>query len=207
MKKRWRSMIISALILLAAVFALQGKEVNAASGYQLQSNGIRFYFDYPQIQKEVQIFNHKGAKIQDKVFTSGWTFTLPKNAVYSFKVFLINPSTQEKVYTASGKFATAAKCKVKFKKKGRKFVFKTYKGSGIKSYTLYVSKDGKKYKKIKTIKAGKKYTMKKFGKKKFKKNKRYYYKLLVNNNAGILTFDSENSTNRYFGYTVRYSYR
>lgn len=207
MKRKWRSIIISAVALVAVLFVLQGKEVKAANGYELRANSIRFYFDYPQIEKEVQIFNYKGTKIQDKVFTSGWTFTLPKNSVYTFKAFVIDPSTNEKELKATKKFATAAPCKVKFKKKGPKFVFKTYKGSGIKNYALYVSTNGKTYKKVKTIKAGKKYTMKKFRKKKLKKNKLYYYKLLVNNNASILTLESNNSTSRYFGYTVRYRFK
>lgn len=105
---------------------------------------------------------------------------LAQNQVYYYKVqTLDNDKQPTSDWSAPRAFATISKSKIKLKavKNKRVIVIKVPKINGIKNYTISMSKksDGK-FKKVKTLKPGKKLTISKF-KKKSLKNGTYYIKV------------------------------
>ena len=88
----------------------------------------------------------------------------------------------------------ATKATAKYNKKSKKLTVKWSKVSGAKSYTIYISTNkSKSFKKVKTVKAStRKIAIKKCGKKKIKKGKTYWIRIVPNVKSGKKTVAMKN---------------
>ena len=156
--------------------------IKAASTMTIDSlspTRVGIEFDDSTYEKEVQLMNRSGKVISTDTCWYYSSFNLKKNTVYYIRYREMDydyDSGQTYYYSWSGKLGF---CTAKFSlklKKGRKIRYKAPKVAGVKNFRVYVStKSGSKYKKVKTLKPGKSFKLKKFRGKKIKKNKTYYW--------------------------------
>ena len=145
----------------------------------LSATKVGIEFNDGTYEKEVQLMNRSGKVISTDTCWSYSSFNLKKNTVYYIRYREMDYdyySGQTYYSSWSGKLGF---CTAKFSlklKKGRKIKYKAPKVAGVKSFRIYVStKSGSKYKKVKTLKPGKSFKLKKFRGKKIKKYKTYYW--------------------------------
>lgn len=150
---------------------------------------------------QLEVYNAKNKRVLSKTARSmGYeTMNVSKDMAYKYRAryYYTNDSNNQTYY---GRWSTyryftmpSISGKTTNKKKGIKVVLK--KGTGIKQYTVYVSKDQKSgFKKAKTIKVSKKKTysfqLTKYGKKKMKKGT-YYVKVVPKVSFGNKTYSSD----------------
>ena len=124
-------------------------------------------------EKQVQLLNRSGKVIKTDTCYTYTTFSLSKNTVYyvRYREMDYDYASGQTYYSSwSGKLGfCTAKFKLSLIRKGRKVKYKAPKVAGVKSFRIYVStKSGSKYKKVKTLKPGKSFKIKKFRGKKIK---------------------------------------
>lgn len=153
---------------------------------------------------QLEVYNAKNKRVLSKTSTSmGYeSMNVSKNMAYKYRAryYYTNRSNNQTYYGRWSNYRYFAmpsiSGKTTNKKKGIKVVLK--KGTGIKQYTVSVSKNSKSgFKKVKTVKVSKKksysFQITKNGKKKFKKGT-YYVQVTPKVKFGNKTYSSDVST-------------
>lgn len=148
---------------------------------------------------ELEIYNAKNKKIAKRtMYKYSDSIKISKAMGYKYRVraYYTNNSTGKNYYGRWSGYRYFANPNATIK--ASKNTIKAYikKGTGISSYTVYVStKRDSGYKKVKTVKVGKKskytVTAKKYGKKKIKGPKYYYVKVVPKVKFGSKTYASD----------------
>lgn len=147
--------------------------VNYADGYQFQ------------------LLNYKGKSLLNKETSSDYIYVSPfKQGIFTkarVRAYIV--VNNKKYYGAWSNYTwNAANKKVEAvrSKNGKKITVKWKKISGCAGYKVYIStKSNSGFKKVKTLSSKKKsITIKKCGKKKLKKNKTYYYRIIYLTKVG-----------------------
>lgn len=126
----------------------------------------------------------------DDAFSYATVTGLRKNQVYYYRAQTLSDlnGTPTSGWSEPKAFVTATDNKFKFKgiKNKKACSIKVPKIAGVKNYTVSMSTKGDKgFKKVKTLKPGKKLTMTKFKKKAFKTGKTYYIRIQVKTKKNI----------------------
>lgn len=164
------------------------KQIDASWAKQESADGYKYEF-----------YNWKGKKVTTQTVSGSYkTYANFKNIKngksYKMRVMAYTEFNGTKRWGPWSDYThfigQTPKFTAKFKK--QKMTVKWKKVSGATSYTIMVStKANKGYKAVKTVSAKKtKVTVKKFGKKKFKKGKKYYVYVRSNKKVGKKTFNS-----------------
>ena len=148
---------------------------------------------------QLQVKNYKGKNLYNGYTSSTYQDITPffKNVFTKARARAYVQVNGQRVFGPwSGFTYTASSSSVKVIRSAskKKITVKWKKIKGATSYTIYAStKQNRGFKKIKTISAKKKssYTFKKIGKKKLKKNKRYYVRVSYNTKVGKKTVKSK----------------
>ena len=165
------------------VSAPSSGKIKAASSMSIDSlttTDVGVEFNDGTYEKQVQLLNRSGKVIKTDTCYTYTTFSLSKNTVYyvRYREMDYDYASGQTYYSSwSGKLGfCTAKFKLSLIRKGRKVKYKAPKVAGVKSFRIYVStKSGSNYKKVKTLKPGKSFKIKKFRGKKIKKYKNYYW--------------------------------
>lgn len=167
---------------------------------------VAFKVNKPEMATGVQleVYNAKNKRVLSKTSTSmGYeSMNVSKDMAYKYRAryYYTNRSNNQTYYGRWSNYRYFAmpsiSGKTTNKKKGIKVVLK--KGTGIKQYTVSVSKNSKSgFKKVKTVKVSKKksysFQITKNGKKKFKKGT-YYVQVTPKVKFGNKTYSSDVST-------------
>lgn len=148
---------------------------------------------------QVILYNYKGKKaaVQNALSSSYGTvvrtvkFKIAKNQAYTIKARTYLSVNGTMIYgklSEARAFTTVANVKVKYKynystgkKKYTVIIPKAKNAKGIKSFTVYISRNQSKgYKKVKTVKPGKNVNISKFKGKAIKTGQIYYIKIVPN---------------------------
>lgn len=153
---------------------------------------------------QVILYNYKGKQVATQNLLSssyGTTiryakFKITKNQTYTIKVrtyLSVNGTTIYGTLSKARAFTTLTGIKIKYKanyRTGKKSYIvpapKAKNAKGVKNFTVYISKNRDKgYKKVKTIKPGKKVTVSKYKGKAIKNGQLYYIKIVPNLNCKV----------------------
>lgn len=151
----------------------------------------------------IGIFDVKGRLVTyDDALSYATVTGLKPNQLYYYRAQSINSSGVSTSGWSSAKaFVTLKDKKLKLKavKNKRAFTVQVPKLAGIKNYTVYVSRNRDKgYKKVATIKPGKKVTISKFKKKPLGFGKQYYVKITLKTKKNVTC------GNNFIGYVYFY---
>lgn len=160
---------------------------------------------------DLELYNAKNKKVGKDTFYSYSNYLrLQKGMAYKYRVraYYTNYDNNKTYYGrwSAYRYLTIPNATVKSGKKSMKVSIK--KGTGVASYTVYVSnrRDGG-FKKVKTFKVGKKskynVTIKKYGKKKIKGGKSYSIKVVPKVKFGKKTYSSDTIAQTNYVYVYR----
>lgn len=145
--------------------------------------------------------------VYDDAYSYATVNGLRKNQVYYYRAMTVTKyGVPTSGWSEAKSFTTAESGKFKFKGvEGQKAcTIKVPKIKGVKNYTLYLSKKRDSgFKKVKTIKPGKKVKLTKFKKKSFKLGNTYYLRVLVKTKDNI-TCGNYYYSSVYFYRTLRF---
>lgn len=191
LKKRLGVLLIALCLSVLSVCEVSAQVKFPSNGFAMDSvykstvyiNAYRSnygkYADYAQIG----LFDRSGKMLKYDVCGSSAMLTgLKKNKLYYYKGRGVTYDSRSGYYVpTTGWSSKKAFCTAKYanglvSKKSRNVYFKFPKVSGVKGYKLYIStKKISGYKKVATVKPGKKIVLKKFRGKQFQYYKNYYY--------------------------------
>lgn len=171
------------------------------------SFSIQYSYD-GQITR-IGVFDINGNLVSyDDAYSYATVTGLKKNQVYYYRAMTVTTlnGTPTSGWSEAKAFATIDGEKFKFKgvKNQKACTIKVPKIKGVKNYTLYLSKKSDKgFKKVKTLKPGKKIKLTKFKKKAFKIGNTYYLRVLVKTKNNI-TCGNYYYSSVYFYRTLRF---
>ena len=167
----------------------------------VSSGGVDFIVYKPTnaTKVELEVYNAKNKRVSKQtMYKYSNRVKLSKGMAYKYRVraYYTNDSTKKTYYGnwSNYRYFGYTNATIKSAKKSLKVSIK--KGTGISSYTVYVStKKNSGFKKVKTFKVGKKSkystTIKKYGKKKIKGGSSYYVKIVPKVKFGSKTYSSD----------------
>lgn len=179
MKKMKKSLM---LVVAAMAFCFMLSFSTKASADSIGISGGKLYFDltyHSGYGYQVQILSKAKKKISTKTVSSYASFSVKKNKIYYYRVRLVRDPYGDRTaasdWTKARPVATIKSYKISAPSRKLKIRVPKYKGI---TYNIYMStKKSSGYKKIKTLKPGKSYTISKYKGKKFALYKTYYYKI------------------------------
>lgn len=155
------------------------------------SASFSIQYSYSGQVTRIGVFDINGNLVAyDDAYSYATVTGLRKNQVYYYRAQTMTTlnGVPTSGWSEAKAFTTAESGKFKFKGvKGQKAcTIKVPKIKGVKNYTLYLSKKSDAgFKKVKTIKPGKKIKLTKFKKKAFKLGSTYYLRVMVNTKNNI----------------------
>lgn len=153
--------------------------------------GVSIAYAYDGQWTRIGIFDSKDRLIATKDALSYATISgLQKNKVYYYRAQTIsgNGGVATSGWSSPKAFSTLMDTKVKLQavKGKRACTLKLPKLTGLKNYTVYISKKSDTgFKKVKTVKPGKKIKITKYKKKSFKLGQTYYFKITQKTSKNI----------------------
>ncbi len=182
--------------------------------YVYNDGGIEFIVNKPTnaTKVELEVYNAKNRRVSKQtLYKYSNKVKLSKGMAYKYRVraYYTNDTTKKTYYGrwSNYRYFGYTNATIKPAKKSLKVSIK--KGTGITSYTVYVSTKSKSgFKKVKTFKVGKKSkystTIKKYGKKKIKGGSSYYVKIVPKVKFGSKTYSSDMVAQSSATYVRRY---
>lgn len=173
------------------------------------SASVAVAYEYGDDWNRIGLFDVNGNLIATDDTKSYASFSgLAKNRVYYYRLQKISRlnGTPTSGWSEAKAFTTTDSDKIKMKaiKNKKAFTIKVPKIAGVKNYTILMSKKyDKGFKKVKTVKPGKKIKLTKFKKKAFKLNTRYYIRIQVKTKNNTLC-DNFYRGSAYFYKTFRF---
>lgn len=169
--------------------------------YMYNDGSAAFWVDKPEYATKVQIevYNAKNKKVATrKVSESSGKIKLSSAMGYKYRArsYYTNKEKGKTYYGKWSSYKYFAKPSVSLNLTTKTIKTSIKKGTGIASYTVYIStKPTSGYKKVKTVKVGKKskynVTMEKYGKKNLKKGGFYYIRVVPKVKFGSKTYASD----------------
>lgn len=217
LKKRIGVLLIALCLSVLSVCEVSAQVKFPSSGFVMDSisgstvNFNAYYSKYGRYADAAQIglFDRNGKMLKYKVCSSFTSINgLKKNKLYYYKGRGVDYDSRSGYYVpVTGWSSRKAFCTAQYKnglvsKTSRNVYFKFPKVSGVKGYKLYISTSKTSgYKKVATVKPGKKVVIKKFKGKQFQYYKNYYFYVTPILSSGV---KCDSLIGRYFWITKSY---